>query len=73
MESARYGVAGADGEELLPAQYLSVAYLGNDRLLARTQDAWLMLDISGKIYWRLSTEAQGAVKPQKALANEEIS
>ena len=73
MESARYGVAGADGEELLPAQYLSVAYLGNDRLLARTQDAWLMLDISGKIYWRLSTEAQGAVKPQKAPANEEIS
>ena len=51
MESARYGVVDDKGEVLLEANYLSIRYLGDDRLLLQSETAWQMADTDGNIYW----------------------
>lgn len=51
MDSARYGVVNAAGEKLIPCKYLSLDYLADDRLLARTQGRWLLIDASGAVLW----------------------
>lgn len=51
MESARYGVVDSDGEILIPAEFESVFYLADDRLLCRADDYWQVCDTAGTIYW----------------------
>lgn len=51
MESARYGVMDAQGVQIIPCEYESIEYLGNDRLLMRDGDYWQMTDSSGHIFW----------------------
>ena len=51
MESARYGVVGSDGGLLLEPVYRALYFLEDDRLLARSDEAWLVLDTSGEVYW----------------------
>lgn len=51
MDSARYGVVGSDGEVLLEPVYRALYFLEDDRLLARSDEAWLVLDTSGEVYW----------------------
>lgn len=51
MDSARYGVVGSDGEVLLEPVYRALYFLEDDRLLARSDEAWLVLDTSGVVYW----------------------
>lgn len=51
MDSARYGVVSAAGEALTDCIYLSLDFLEDDRLLARTDDAWQMIDARGRVLW----------------------
>lgn len=51
MDSARYGVVNAAGEALIPCRYLSLEYLADDRLLARTERSWLLIDAAGSVLW----------------------
>ena len=56
MESARYGIVGADGVQRTPFAYLSIAYLADDRFLARSELEWQMIDADGRIYWSRACE-----------------
>lgn len=58
MESARYGVVDGDGALLLEPVYRALYFLEDDRLLARSDEAWLVLDSSGEIYWRWDAPMQ---------------
>lgn len=51
MDSARYGVVDGSGEELVPAEYASVEYIGEGRLLAQIDGLWQMIDSGGTVYW----------------------
>lgn len=51
MDSARYGVVDSNGKILIEANYLSVCFLGEERLLLQSESAWQMTDINGKVYW----------------------
>ena len=51
MDSARYGVTDGQGNILLPAEYESVAYLGEGRLLVQSGGLWQMNDTAGRVYW----------------------
>lgn len=51
MESARYGVINGSGEMLLPCEYETIEYLGDDRLLVYIDGQWQMIDSHGHIYW----------------------
>lgn len=56
MDSARYGVVNAAGEKLIPCKYLSLEYLADDRLLARTESKWLLIDATGAVLWEHAAE-----------------
>ena len=58
MDSARYGVVGSDGALLLEPVYRALYYLGDDRLLARSDEAWLVVDSTGKIFWQYAVPVQ---------------
>ena len=58
MDSARYGVVGSDGEVLLEPVYRALYFLEDDRLLARSDEAWLVLDTSGEVYWQWDAPMQ---------------
>lgn len=51
MDSARYGVVDGEGEILLDSIYLSIENIGEDRLLARTEEEWQVIDLSGSVLW----------------------
>ena len=51
MDSARYGVTNDRGETLLNAEYESIEYLGEGRLLLYAQGLWQMADSAGNVYW----------------------
>lgn len=51
MDSVRYGLVDASGEQLLPCEYLWVDALCDDRFLVRTEKQWQMIDSHGNIYW----------------------
>lgn len=51
MDSARYGVVNAAGEEILPCRYRSIEFLGDDRLLVRADRLWRVIDTAGRGYW----------------------
>lgn len=56
MDSVRYVLIDSDGEKLTDEQYLSVALLGEDRLLVQTEEAYRMIDIYGETYWSRTIE-----------------
>lgn len=58
MESARYGVVGGDGNLLLEPVYRALYFLEDDRLLARGDEVWLVIDSSGEIYWQMDAPMQ---------------
>ena len=58
MDSARYGVVDGDGALLLEPVYRALYFMEDDRLLARSDEAWLVLDSSGEIYWRWDAPMQ---------------
>lgn len=60
MDSARYGVVNGAGEALTDCIYLSLDYLADDRLLARTDAAWQMIDAHGNIIWAHDAPMQSA-------------
>lgn len=51
MDTARYGLVGAAGEELLPCRYELIEALCDDRFLVYAQGRWQMIDAAGKVYW----------------------
>lgn len=51
MENARYGVIGQYGEILLEAQYQSIQYAADDRLLTHRDGLWELRDTAGNVYW----------------------
>ena len=51
MESARYGVVNSKGEILIPAEFESILYLADDRLLCHVDDYRQVMDTAGNIYW----------------------
>jgi len=51
MESARYGVVNSEGEVLIPAEFESILYLDEDRLLCRVDNYHQVMDTAGNIYW----------------------
>lgn len=51
MRSVRYALIGSDGEALSNQEYLSVEYLGEERLFVQTEEAYQMIGIDGRIYW----------------------
>ena len=59
MNSVRYGAVDARGEVLLESEYLTLAAVGENRLLAETENQWQMIDIHGNVYWSrdIKTEA----------------
>ena len=57
METARYGIAGADGAQRTPCAYLSIESLADDRFLVRGEDGWQMIDADGTVYWARAIEA----------------
>ena len=58
MDSARYGLVGSDGEVLLEPVYRALYFLEEDRLLARSDEAWLVMDSGGEIYWKWDAPMQ---------------
>ncbi len=60
MDSARYGVVNGDGEALTDCIYLSLDYLADDRLLARTTAAWQMIDANGNVLWEYAAPMQSS-------------
>ena len=60
MDSARYGVVDAEGWKLTECIYLSLDFLADDRLLARTEDAWQMIDARGNVLWEHAAPMQSA-------------
>ncbi len=58
MDSARYGVVNGAGEVLLESRYRALYCLGDDRLLARTDEAWQVIDARGAVYWQLDAPMQ---------------
>lgn len=56
METARYGVIGADGEERIPCEYEIIEYPGNERLLLYGDGMWSMTDTQGRVYWSYGTK-----------------
>ena len=58
MDSARYGVVGSDGEVLLEPVYRALYFLEDDRLLARSDEAWLVVDSGGRVYWQWDAPMQ---------------
>lgn len=63
MDSARWGAANAQGELLIPMEYESLQYLGEDRLLAKAEGGWHMLNPQGDILW------SGALSPNEAASS----
>lgn len=51
MENARYGVIGEGGEILLKAQYQSIQYVADNRLLTHRDGLWELTDTAGNVYW----------------------
>lgn len=51
MDSARWGVADADGNLLLPMEYESIQYIAEGRLLVRMEGQLQLLDLSGNVLW----------------------
>lgn len=51
MDSARYGIADSRGEALVPAEFDSLTYLEDDRILARSGEYLQVMDTAGSIYW----------------------
>ena len=51
MDTARYGIANAAGEQSLPYNYVSIDFLSDDRFLARTESRWQMIDSGGRVFW----------------------
>lgn len=51
MDSARYGIADAQGNARTDCVYLSLEFLEDDRLLARTETDWQMIDARGNVIW----------------------
>ena len=58
MDSARYGVVGSDGDLLLEPVYRALYFLEDDRLLARSDEAWLVIDSGGEVYWQWDAPMQ---------------
>lgn len=58
MDSARYGVTDSRGEPLLDCNYVSIELLGEDRLLARTEAQWQLIDIEGRVLWSFDAPMQ---------------
>lgn len=58
MDSARYGIVDADGEMIAEAVYLSLDFLSDDRLVARTEAAWQMIDARGNVLWEYAVPMQ---------------
>lgn len=58
MDSARYGVVDGDGALLLEPVYRALYFLEDDRLLARSDEAWLVMDSVGRVYWQLDAPMQ---------------
>lgn len=56
METARYGVLGADGEARIPCEYETIEYLGNERLLLYGDGMWSMTDTRGAVYWNCGSK-----------------
>lgn len=52
MDTARYGLINSAGEILLPARYLSIDWLKDDRFLVQTEKEWRMTDSKGRVYWK---------------------
>lgn len=61
MDSARWGVADAKGNLLLPMEYESIQYLGEERLLVQHRGQMQMLDLSGNVLFR-----RGSVRTEEA-------
>lgn len=55
-DSLRCGMMDAGGNEILPAEYLEIRALGNDRYLAVAGDGLRMTDADGKVLWTYSKE-----------------
>ena len=60
MDSARYGVVDAEGWKLTDCVYLALDFLADDRLLARTEEAWQMIDARGNVLWEHAAPTQSA-------------
>lgn len=58
MDSVRYGIADARGNALTECIYLSLDFVEDDRLLARTETDWRMIDARGNVIW--SAPASGS-------------
>ena len=58
MDSARYGVVNGDGEQLLEPVYRALYFLEDDRLLARTDGDWRVIDSQGTVYWSCDAPMQ---------------
>lgn len=56
MDTARYGIVDAQGEMLLPAVYISVEAVADDRFLVRTEKQWRMIDAKGRTFWKLDAQ-----------------
>ena len=56
METARYGIVGADGVQRTPCAYLSIEFLADDRFLTRSEEGWQMIDADGAVYWTRAYE-----------------
>ena len=56
MDAARYGIASAEGEMLLPAVYARIEAVADDRFLVRTETQWRMIDSGGRSYWKMDAE-----------------
>ena len=44
----RYGVIGKDGRYRVPSEYVKIERAGNGRFWARTRNAWILVDTSGR-------------------------
>ena len=51
MDTARYGIVNAAGEQILPCDYVSIDFLADDRFLVSNENRWQMIDSKGKIFW----------------------
>ena len=58
MDSARYGVVNGAGEQLLEPVYRALYFLEDDRLLARTDGDWRVIDSQGTVYWSCDAPMQ---------------
>lgn len=55
-ESMRFGMMDAQGNEILPAEYLEIRALGWDRFLAIGEEKMIMTDAEGETLWSYAKE-----------------